>query len=189
MSWKPFGQTKKIRQQTLQLVSELNRWCQVREDLLFAFRKCMDHGLAEPLRGIVADFLARVQGGMPLARALDLMQQSNQQEHFQDMMTAIRFNLRHRGDLPTLLDHLEWQMNRVEEEYSRRKLTSMREQRMTLTILLLVPMGCLLRLAFHQTTRDMLLNSVGGRLLSGLAIMAYLLAVAAFFLIRRKTQQ
>ena len=189
MLCKKYGRANRIRQQTLQLVSALNRWCQVREDLLYAFRKYLEQDVEPPLRDVVAAFLARVEGGMPVDQALDLMQHDAGHEHFLDMVTAIRFNFRYRGDLPALLDHLEWQLNRVEEEYIRRSLTSARERRITAVVLLAVPAFCLLRLMFHQTTRHLLLNTASGRLLLAASALIYLLAVVFFLLLQQSVKQ
>jgi hypothetical protein len=44
MKWTLPGQRVRIRQQTLQLTSSLSRWCQVREDLIYACRNASTPG-------------------------------------------------------------------------------------------------------------------------------------------------
>lgn len=186
MIWNAFGRPGKIRRQTLHLLSSLNRWCQVREDLLFAFEKCVEGGMEQPLRSVIEMFLTRVRGGMATDQALDLMEKSLDQEHFQDFVSAIRFNLRYRGDLPSLLEHLEWQMNRIEEEYTRRKLSNARDRTVTAIILLVVPACCALRLSGSPAVSRLFTQAGPGLVLAAAGAVFYLIAVAAFFLIQQK---
>lgn len=175
-----------IRQQTLQLASLLSRWCQVREDLIYAFEKSSESGLENPMRQAVTDLLTRVRGGMPPDRALDLMQRSIRHEHFQDLITAVRFNFRHRGNLPALLEQLELQLHRIEEEYDRRRLSNARDVGLTILILLVVPVLFLFRLLTSAEIGAVFLeSSFGLAALIGCAL-SYFAAVLAFLVIRSK---
>ena len=189
MIWKRSGSKRIIRQQTLQLVSALNRWCQVREDLLYAFQKSLDHGLSAPMRPVVTHFVTRVNSGMSVEQALSLMENSLDQEHFRDLMSAIRFNFRFRGDLPKLLSHLEWQMNRIEEEYTRRKLSQARDRRWTIGVLAAVPASCLIRFVLQPSVRQALIGNTIGHvcLLAGASL--YMISLTAFFVIERKLNE
>ncbi len=164
----------------------MNRWCQVREDLLYAFQKCLDSGLDQPLRAVIESFLTRVRSGMAIDQALDLMQKSLDHEHFRDFVASIRFNLHYRGDLPALLEHLEWQMNRIEEEYVRRRLSNARDRTVTLLILLAVPAFCAIRLWGNVDSRILFFHSSAGLALAILSAAVYALSVTAFILIQQK---
>jgi Flp pilus assembly protein TadB len=185
MTWLKFGQRSRIRQQTLQLVSLLSRWCQVREDLLFAFDKSLAAGLENPMRQAVADFLSRVRGGMAMEQALDLFQKSLNHEHFQDLITSIRFNFRHRGNLPALLELLEVQLHKIEEEYDRRRLSNARDFNLTLAILLIVPAIFLVRLTVNPMISQLFLVEPVGLALLVFGSMAYSAAVAGTWMIQR----
>ncbi|MCK9251985.1 MAG: hypothetical protein PHN53_04300 [Eubacteriales bacterium] len=186
MKWTLPGQRVRIRQQTLQLTSSLSRWCQVREDLIYACQKCLDAGLEQPTRAAVSAFVTRVRGGMAVEQALDLMRQGIGHEHFQDLVVALRFNLRYRGDLPALLEHLAWQLSRIEEEYTRRKLSNAHDRRITGLVLLAVPAGCLLRLGTNADLLRLFTASMPGRMLAIVGMISYLAAVAAFCLIQNR---
>lgn len=175
-----------MRQQTLQLASLLSRWCQVREDLIFAFEKSLETGLEDPMRQAVSDLLVRVRGGMPYDQALDLMQGSIDHEHFQDLITAVRFNFRFRGDLPTLLEQLEIQMHRIEEEFERRRLSNARDIGLTIAILLAVPTLFTLRLLTSEVLRQMFFDSLPGQALLLVGLLSYLAAVAGLLVTRRR---
>jgi Flp pilus assembly protein TadB len=138
------------------------------------------------MSSVVGDFLTRARGGMDLEEALDLLQHSLDHEHFQDLVLAIRFNFRHRGDLPALLEHLEWQLNRLEEEYVRRRLSNARDRNITGLLLLAVPLLYVWRLAAQPAVGQILWQNPVGRILSGLALLAYLAALSALLLIQKK---
>lgn len=180
-----FGQRGKIRHQTLQLVSLLSRWCQVREDLLFAFEKSLSAGLENPMRQAVSDFLVRARGGMPVERALDFFQVSLEHEHFQDLVTTIRFNFRYRGNLPALLEMMEVQLHKIEEEYTRRRLSNARDLSLTIIILLLVPVFFLTRLIYAPSIGQLFVENPVGIALLVLCLMTYLAALSCIVIIQR----
>jgi Flp pilus assembly protein TadB len=164
----------------------LCRWCQVREDLIYAIEKCRDTDLADPIRQVLIDLQVRVKGGMPIDQALDLMQASIDQENFSDLVTAIRFNFRYRGDLPVLLEHLEWQLNKIEEEYDRRRLSNARDRQLTLLILILVPLFLLFRFAGNTEVREMFIGQPLGLALLIAGLIFYLAGVTGFCLVQRQ---
>jgi Flp pilus assembly protein TadB len=186
MIWKNYGQGSKIRQQTLQLAGLLARWCQVREDLLYAFEKSLETGVDQPMRQCVEDFLTRVRGGMTIEQALDQMQHAFEHEHFRDLIMTIRFNFRYRGDLPALLENMEWQLERIEEEYARRHLSNVRDRNLTVAILIAAPLLLLGRSALQPAVGQLVFQTqIGLALLifSGLATAG---ATAFLLLIMRK---
>jgi hypothetical protein len=138
------------------------------------------------MRQAVSDLLARVRGGLPIDLALDHFQRCFAHEHFRDLVTAIRFNFRHRGDLPALLELLEVQMNRIEEEYTRRRLSNARDMGLTLMILLLVPLFILIRLTFAPAIGPLFLASPVGILLMAVSLAAYLVALLSVISIQKR---
>jgi len=180
------GQRTLIRQQTLQLACLLSRWCQVREDLMFAFEKSLETGLEEPMRQAVSEFLIRVRSGMVPDRALDLLQQKINHENFYDLIAAIRFSFRHRGNLTALLEQIEIQLHRMEEEYDRRRLSNARDVTLTLLILLAVPVLYSIRLLGGGPSGEIFLGTSIGIAALALSFTFYIAAIAAFVLIKRK---
>lgn len=186
MIWQKYGQNVKIRQQTLQLAGLLARWCQVREDLLYAFEKSLETGVDQPMRQCILDFLTRVHGGMTIDQALDQMQTAIAHEHFHDLILTIRFNFRYRGDLPALLENMEWQLSRIEEEYIRRRLSNARDRNLTLLILAAAPLLLAGRCLFQPEIRQLFTGTPIGIMLLFAAGAALSAAIAAFLLILRK---
>jgi len=187
MNWPAFGRKTRIRQQTLLLITLLNRWCQVREDLLFAFERSLDTGLDEPVRTYVDDLVVRIRGGMPVDEALSLFQSCSDQEHFQDFVIAIRFNFRYRGNIAALMDILEMQMNRVEEEYVRRRISSSRDRSLTVGIMLAAPFLYLFILLRNPINRSFFFDTAMGWLSLLIAVLAYLSGLALFWSVNRQS--
>lgn len=165
----------------MQLVSQLSRWCQVREDLMYAFEKSLETGIDEPMRQAVQSFLTRVHGGMPVNQALDLLQNHFAYGHFQDLIAALRFNFRYRGDLSGMLEHLEMQFYKIEEEATQRRISSFRDRKLSWFIVALGPIVTLLRLATDDATHGFFIETTPGRFLLILAFSLSL--IAAFFLL------
>ena len=177
MNMQHFKDKSKVRQQTLQLVTQLARWCQVREDILYAFEKASASGLDEPMNTYIRQFLTRVQGGMDLDIALKLLSDSVEYEHFQDLIQALRFNFKYRGRLADFLDHMEIQLFKLEEEASQRKIASARDRRLSWLIVALGPVSLVLRITTDSQTRQLMLETKVGQML--LVICLFLLAAAA----------
>ena len=186
MKWIQFGHQRRIRQQTLLLAGQLSRWCQVREDLLHAFDKCLESGMDQPMRSAVSDLVTRLRSGMAVDEALDSFQQAFSHEHFQDLVIAIRFNFRYRGNLPRLLEHLEWQLNRIEEEYTRRQLSNARDRHLTAGILAAGPVLFMLRLSSRSIDLQTWINSPLGTGVLVICLAAYAAALMLFVLVQGK---
>ncbi|MDD2534708.1 MAG: hypothetical protein PHC86_08415 [Eubacteriales bacterium] len=186
MLWNQFGKIRRQRLETLQLTSLLSRWCQVRENLLYAFEKCLDSSLSTPLKQAIRDLLTRMRGGMVPDDALKLFAKHSDCEHFQDLVFALRFNFRHRGNLPALLELLEIQQNKLEEAYHDRQISNQMDLRVAGGLLAAVPLLFFLRFLANSSISTLFLQHVMGvGLLLGGAV-SYTLAVAWYFKIQRQ---
>jgi len=138
------------------------------------------------MRQAVADFLSRVRGGMEIGQALDLFQDTLDHENLRDLITAIRFNFRHRGNLPALLESLEVQLHKIEEEYNRRRLSNARDLSLTLLILALVPLFFALRLAGNPEVCQLFLNNPIGLCFLVICLLSYGMAITWVLIIQRR---
>lgn len=151
---------------------------------MFAFEKTIETGLEDPMRQAIRELLTRVRGGMPPDRALDLIQKQIRHENFTDLITAIRFNFRHRGHLTELLEQLEIQLHRIEEEHDRRRLSNARDVMLTMLILMAVPILFIFRLASSPAVCQLFLTTNLGQIALIMSLTVYVIAIAAFLLIR-----
>lgn len=162
------------------------RWCQVREDLMFIFEKVMESDLGDPIRQTIRDFVSRVRGGMPPDRALQMMTASLPHEQFADLVTAVRFNFGYRGNLSALLEQMEVHLHRMEEEYDRRRLSNLRDRRLTMMILAAVPIIFPLRVLSNPVSQAAFLETPLGPAVLGVCFIVYAAAIVSYNLIRRR---
>lgn len=183
MKLKFFGNEEKMRKQQLELVSMLNRWYQVKEDLLFAFEKCGESDIGEPTKTYIRDFVARIKGGMGVENALDFFAASYPNKEFRNFVMQIRFNMRYRGNTADLLDNLETQFGRIDEELTRRKIESSRDRLYLYGIFIAAPVAAAAVLFGNPSARALFFGGSSGALLCaaagacyGIGLLIYLLS-------------
>lgn len=120
--------SEKIRRKLAEFVSILNRWCAVKEDIIYAFERSLTSGIEEPLKTFVRDMVIQINRGIEPATALDILSMKVDNTQFRDFIINIKQNLKHRGDIRILLTNLENQFYKIEEEYNRRKISTYKDR-------------------------------------------------------------
>ena len=187
MIQKFFGNEERLRKQQIELISMLNQWYQVKEDLLFAFEKCAQSEIGEPTKTHIQDFVTRIKGGLSLEKALDLLATSYSDRSFRYFIRQISFNLKYRGNTGDLLDNLETQFIRIDEEHTRRKIESSRDRTILKGIFLLTPIVAGLVLTMNPSARILFLSTGFGRLAAILSLIVYGTGILLFVTAHRST--
>lgn len=117
-----------IRRKLAEFISVLNRWCAVKEDIFYAFERSIDSGLGEPLKTFIRDMVIQVNRGIDPMEALDILYLKVDNAQFRDFIVNIKQNIKHRGNIRTLLTNLEDQYYKIEEEYNRRKISTYKDR-------------------------------------------------------------
>jgi Flp pilus assembly protein TadB len=117
-----------IRRKLAEFISVLNRWCAVKEDIIYAFEKSIDSGIGEPLKTYIRDMVIQVNMGIDPLEALDILYLKVDNVQFRDFIINIKQNIKHRGDIRCLLTNLEDQFYKIEEEYNRRKISTYKDR-------------------------------------------------------------
>ncbi|NJD02985.1 MAG: hypothetical protein FIA99_10425 [Ruminiclostridium sp.] len=130
--------SENVRRRLAEFISILNRWCAVREDLFYAFEKCADSGVGEPLKTFIRDMVIQVKRGIEPTEALDMLQLKVDNLQFRDFIINVKQNIRHRGDILKLLNNLENQFYKIEEEYNRRRISTYRDRMLTYFVMFAV---------------------------------------------------
>lgn len=120
--------SEKIRRKLAEFISVLNRWCSVKEDIFYAFEKSIDSGIGEPLKTFITEMVIQVNRGIDPVEALDILQMKVDNPQFGDFIINIKQNIKHRGDIRKLLDNLEDQFYKIEEEYNRRRISTYKDR-------------------------------------------------------------
>lgn len=117
-----------IRKKLSEYISILNRWCSVKENIMYAFEKSLESNIGEPLHTFIRDMVIQVNRGMDPCEALDMLRMKVDDAQFSDFIVNIKLSIRHRGDIRKLLTNLENQFYRIDEEYNRRKISTYRDR-------------------------------------------------------------
>ncbi|MHB8963951.1 MAG: type II secretion system F family protein [Saccharofermentanales bacterium] len=173
MIQKFFGNEEKMRKQQIELISMLNQWYQVKEDLLFAFEKCTQSGIGEPTRTYIQDFTVRIKGGLGLERALELLGESYADSAFRYFIKQISFNLKYRGNTGELLDNLETQFIKIDEEHTRRKIESSKDRLYLKGMFIFTPIIASGMIMFNPPARELFIDTPLGNIAAILSIVLY----------------
>jgi Flp pilus assembly protein TadB len=117
-----------IRKKLSEYISVLNRWCSVKENIMYAFEKSLDSNIGEPLQTFIRDMVIQVNRGMDPCEALDMLQMKVDDAQFRDFIANIKLSIRHRGDIKKMLTNLENQFYKIDEEYNRRRISTYRDR-------------------------------------------------------------
>lgn len=127
-----------IRKRLSEYISILNRWCSVKEDIIYAFEKSLGSNIGEPLQTFVRDMVIQVNRGMDPCEAIDMLRMRVDDPQFSDFAVNIKLSIRHRGDIKKLLTNLENQFYKIDEEYNRRKISTYRDRLLIYVIMFAV---------------------------------------------------
>ena len=184
---KLFGNPEARRKQQIELISMLNRWYQVKEDLFFAFEKIAESQIGEPSKTMVNDFVVRVKGGLDIQLALQMMSKSFDDESFEYFIKQISFNLKYKGNIGDLLDTMETQLIQLDEEYTRRRIGTSREKRIINILFAVSPCVALISLTGNKLSRDFFVKTGPGLFCLLLSFFIYIFALLTFIYIGRKS--
>ena len=154
-----------VRKRLSEYISVLNRWCSVKEDIMYAFEKSLDSNVGEPLYTFIRDMLIQVNRGMDTSNALDMLQMKVDSPQFRDFIVNIKLSLQHRGDIIKLLTNLENQFYKIDEEYNRRRISTYKDRLLLYFILFGVLATAYFFLNFTPQIRDYYLHTMNGKLL------------------------
>lgn len=130
--------SEKIRHKLAEFISILNRWCAVKEDIMYAFEKSLDSGIDTTLKVYVRDMLIQINGGISQLQALSMLDKKVDNSQFHDFMINIKQNIRFRGDIKLLLTNMETQFYKMEEEYNRRNISTYKDRLILYGIMVVV---------------------------------------------------
>ena len=157
-----------VRRKLADFVSVLNRWCAVKEDVVYAFEKSLTSGIGEPLKTYARDFVVQVKRGLDVQEAFEILAMKVDSAQFKDFVLNISENMKHSGDLRKLLSKLEDEYYRLEEEYSRRKISTYKDRIMMYSAMFAALAVGFLLLKSNRRVMDFYLGTPGGQLLMAL---------------------
>ena len=166
-----------IRKRLAEYISVLNRWCSVKEDVMYAFEKSLGSDIGEPLQTFIRDMVIQVNRGMDASDALDMLQMKIDNPQFKDFIINVKLSLRYRGDVVKLLTNLENQFYRFDEEYNRRRISTYKDRVLIYFIMAGVLITAYLFISSTPQVGDFYLRSAEGKLLLTLFSGMYMLGL------------
>lgn len=154
-----------VRKRLSEFISVLNRWCSVKEDMMYAFEKSLDSNVGEPLQTFIRDMVIQVNRGMDTSDALDMLQLKVDNPQFRDFIVNIKLSLRHRGDIIKLLTNLENQFYKIDEEYNRRRISTYKDRLLIYFIMFAVLVTAYFFMSFTPQIGEFYLRTLEGKLL------------------------
>ncbi len=130
--------------------------------------------------------ITRIHGGMDTDKALRILADTADDEHFRDLMTALRFNFKYRGHVAEFLDHMEMQLYKLEEETAQRRISSARDRRLGWMITGLGPLVFIFRMMTDQTTRQLILDTFAGRVVLLISCICFISAAACMYVVQKQ---
>lgn len=154
-----------VRKMLSEYISVLNRWCSVKEDIMYAFEKSLKSNVGEPLQTFIRDMVIQVNRGMDTSDALDMLQMKVDNPQFRDFIVNIKLSLRNRGDIIKLLTNLENQFYKIDEEYNRRSISTYKDRLLIYFIMFGVLAIAYFFINFTPQIGDFYLRTIEGKLL------------------------
>lgn len=118
----------KIRQQYTHFISYLHRWVLINDNILYGIEKTLESDIGQPLASYLKAFLHQVRLGMDIGEALELLRIKANNEWFSIFIYNLQQVLRSRGDVVCLIANLEKEAYKLEEEFTRRKVSTYKER-------------------------------------------------------------
>lgn len=136
-----YWEDKEMKQITFFLMT-MAKWSSVKNDLVYCLKKTNESNMKKPLGTMINITLGRIYGGMTPAAAISLLEKESRSEDFQYMIKNIRFAAEKGGNLQKLFKSMEEQYFKIDEEFYKRKISTLRDRiAVYITILLVIGTG------------------------------------------------
>jgi pilus assembly protein TadC len=189
--------SENIRKKLSDFISSLNGWCDIKEDIIYAFSKTAgfdeitrryltkDATVQEPLRSYIRDMCIQIEKGIDPMEALDILQLRVDNEQFKDFIINIKQNIKSRGNTKILLSNLELQFDKMEKEYTRRNISTLKDRIPVYIMMFVVLIVAYVFIKLDIKVENYYLGSLGGKILLTLFSVMYAVGVYLTFRITK----
>lgn len=129
---------QKTRGELIHFLSLLSQWYMVTEDIIKSFEKISEQSLTEPMATYVNDFVIQIHSGLEITDALELLGQKIESDFFNTIVVNIDQAIQNRGDVGIMLSNLEDECYRLQEEFNRRKISTVHDKMVIYCTMILV---------------------------------------------------
>ncbi|MCL5069605.1 MAG: hypothetical protein M1308_01700 [Actinobacteria bacterium] len=167
--------SERVRKKLATFVAILNKWCDVKEDIIYIFENSIE-SVGQPLASFITDCIIQMKSGLNEYEALDIFSMKVDSEQFQDFVLNLKQNRKHRGKLKELLTNLEDEFFNLEEEYDRRKITTFGSRLRVYGLMVFVAAVGYFFMQFNSDVKHFYLQDEAGKLLMTVFFIIYFIA-------------
>ena len=171
-----FREDKEMKQITFFLMT-MTKWSGVKNDLVYCLKKTDEIGMKNPMGKMVKTTLARIYGGMDSVSALRLLEKESYGEDLRYLIRNIKFSAEKGGNLQSLFKGMEEQYFKIDEEFYKRKISTIRDRTAVYGTIVMVITAGLWFIGGNPVARQFYLGTPQGSLLLGLFVLAFAAAV------------
>lgn len=164
--------SERTRRKLGYFISILLQWIDVKEDIIYAFEKSIPV-VGEPLKSYIRDMTIQVKRGMDPQDALTILQMKIGNPQFTDFILNIKQSIKYRGDLQVLLKNMEGQFYKLEQEFNRRKISTIWDKIYIIVAMMLVIFVSYFLLRSNPKALNFYTNTIQGKMYITLFAILY----------------
>jgi Flp pilus assembly protein TadB len=167
---------KEIKQITFFLMT-MAKWSGVKNDLVYCLKKIGEIGMKKPLGPMVRTTLGRIYGGMTPSAAIGLLEKESRSDDLRYLVKNIRFAADKGGNLQKLFKGMEEQYFKIDEEYFKRKISTLRDRTAVyMTIFMVIGIGIWF-IGSNPAAGTFYLNTLTGNLLLAAFVLVFVAGI------------
>lgn len=176
-----YWKDREMKQITFFLMT-MSKWSSVKNDLVYCLKKTGETNIKKPLGAMVGTTLGRIYGGMTPVSAFRLLEKEARSEDFRYLVKNVRFAAEKGGNLQKLFKGMEEQYFKIDEEFFKRRISTLRDRiAVYFTIALVVGTGIWF-ISSNAAARTFYMNTFNGNLL----LLSFVLVFGAGILVMMK---
>ncbi len=167
-----YREDREMKQITFFLMS-MAKWGGVKNDLVYCLKKTSETGIEKPLGNMISTTLGRIYGGMTPSSAFGLLEKESYSEDLRYLVKNIRFAADKGGNLQRLFKGMEEQYFKIDEEYFKRKISTLRDRTAVyITIFMVIATGMWF-IGSNPIASTFYLNTLNGNLLLAVFVLVF----------------
>lgn len=177
-----YMEDREIKQITFFLMT-MAKWSGIKNDLVYCLRKTDEINMKNPLGKMVRTTLGRIYSGMDTVSAMELLEEETYGEDMRYLVKNIRFSAEKGGNLQKLFTGMEQQYFKIDEEYFKRRISTLRDRAAVYITIIMVVAAGIWFIGGNPVARQFYMDTLFGNLLLGLFSLVFVLAIV--FVLRK----
>lgn len=156
---------KRETSQITYFLMNMAKWSCVKNDLVYCLDKTNSSGIRGPMGKLVKNALGRIYTGMDISAAIQLMETEALSEDMRYLARNIRFAAEKGGDLRKLFKGMEEQFFMIDEEYFKRKISTLRDRMAVYLMMIMVLVAAIWFIASNPVAQEFYTGNAIGQII------------------------